>query len=874
MLNQIRNYSAKTICFFILTFLLPFTVLSQINENFSDGDFTNNPTWVGDAGQFQINSSYQLQLNSLDAGESYLSTENYLINETEWRFWIKLSFSPSVNNNTRIYLVSDNSNLKEPLNGYFLQLGEAGSDDAIELFKQTGDEITSVCRGTDGLISGSFEIMVKVIRNNIGLWEVYADPSGGTGFQLEASGTDNSINSTNYFGVLCKYTGSNSNKMYFDDFYTGPIIVDTIPPEVSTINVISENSLDIIFSESVDLASSETLSNYVVNNGIGNPEQAIREENNSSLVHLSFLNNFDIGIIYLLTVTNVKDLSENAITSASQTFVYYFSTPYDIVINEIMVDPNPQVSLPEYEYIELFNNTGFPLNLKDWTITIGSSINTFPEISIEANDYLILAKDAAEHELSNYGRFVGFSSFSLTNSGQTIILQNKEGETISLVSYSDEWYKNPEKEDGGWSLEQIDPLSPCIESDNWKASNDQEGGTPGKVNSVNAVNNFPPHISRIICIDSLTFQLFFSQLMDGSSLNNLQAFNVDKGIGNPVNVIPVDPDYKSVILEFPIPLQKGIIYTLIITDTLTNCIGQFLPVNSNLLLGVPETAVSNDIAINEILFNPKGGGVDYVEIYNRSNKIIDLKELTISSVKTTHPNPPDTITKEISAKGFLVFPENYLVLSNNPDIVKQQYYTSNPDGFIKIESLPAFNNDKGTIIFSDKSKNVIDVFSYNEEMQYPLLNYLDGVALERINYNRPTQDKTNWHSAAENVDFGTPAYKNSQFVEMENIENQIMISPDIFSPDADGYNDVLNINYEFNEPGYNANITIYDSRGRLIKCLIKNELLGTKGAFSWDGITKNNQKANIGIYIIYIEVFDMNGNVKHYKKTGVLGSRL
>ena len=426
MLNQIRNYSAKTTYFFILILLLPFTCLSQINENFSDGDFTNNPTWVGDAGQFQINSSYQLQLNSLDAGESYLSTENYLINETEWRFWIKLSFSPSGNNNTRIYLVSNNSNLKEPLNGYFLQLGEAGSDDAIELFKQTGDEITSVCRGTDGLISGSFEIMVKVIRNNIGLWEVYADPSGGTGFQLEASGTDNSINSTNYFGVLCKYTGSNSNKMYFDDFYTGPIIVDTIPPEVSTINVISQNSLDIIFSESVDLASSETLSNYVVNNGIGNPEQAIREENNSSLVHLSFLNNFDIGIIYLLTVTNVKDLSENAITSASQTFVYYFSVPYDVVINEIMADPSPPVSLPEYEYIELFNNTGFPLNLKDWTITIGSSINTFPEISIEANDYLILAKDAAEPELSNYGRFVGFSSFSLANSGQTIILQNKE----------------------------------------------------------------------------------------------------------------------------------------------------------------------------------------------------------------------------------------------------------------------------------------------------------------------------------------------------------------------------------------------------------------------------------------------------------------
>ncbi|MCD4746506.1 MAG: hypothetical protein K8R58_09415, partial [Bacteroidales bacterium] len=65
--------------------------------------------------------------------------------------------------------------------------------------------------------------------------------------------------------------------------------------------------------------------------------------------------------------------------------------------------------------------------------------------------------------------------------------------------------------------------------------------------------------------------------------------------------------------------------------------------------------------------------------------------------------------------------------------------------------------------------------------------------------------------------------------------------------------------------------TIFNSAGKLTKTLIRNELLGTKGGFSWDGINQNNEKANIGIYIIYFEVFDLNGKVKHYKKTCVVG---
>jgi len=177
-------------------------------------------------------------------------------------------------------------------------------------------------------------------------------------------------------------------------------------------------------------------------------------------------------------------------------------------------------------------------------------------------------------------------------------------------------------------------------------------------------------------------------------------------------------------------------------------------------------------------------------------------------------------------------------------------------------------------VLATKGQTIIDNFHYYEGLHYPLLNSTDGVSLERISFDRPTDDATNWHSASETAGFATPAYQNSQFMNYTNEKDNITILPEIFSPDNDGYNDVLNIIFSFDVPGYMANITIYDSRGRLVCNLVKNKLLGTSGSFSWNGINENNEKASIGIYIIYLEVFDLKGKVKHYKKTAILGGKL
>jgi len=185
--------------------------------------FTENPVWTGDQNLFKVNSSFQLQLSDTAENQAFLGTANTMIVNTEWRCWIKLSFSPSSNNYARYYLISDNENLSESLNGYFLQFGESGSNDAIELFRQDGNELISVCRGSEGIISSSFEIRVKVTRDDSGNWRLYVDQNGGEVFVFESEGVDNTYSQTSYIGYQCKYTSSNSTKIYFDDVLCWPV---------------------------------------------------------------------------------------------------------------------------------------------------------------------------------------------------------------------------------------------------------------------------------------------------------------------------------------------------------------------------------------------------------------------------------------------------------------------------------------------------------------------------------------------------------------------------------------------------------------------------------------------------------------------------
>ncbi|MDY0102886.1 MAG: lamin tail domain-containing protein [Lentimicrobium sp.] len=858
----------------LIFILLPFFSLAQISDDFSDGDFTQNPEWTGNTDSFTVNISQQLQLNATGEGQSILTTPFNAQGLIEWRLWVRLNFSPSDNNLAKIYLASDNANLGEPLNGFYLKLGEGGSADAIELYRQSGTINTLICRGMEGIVAASFAIRIRVIRDENGIWTVSADPTGGEDFQFQGSGEDQQWYNFTHLGMLCKYTSSNATRFYFDDIYAGSPLVDNIAPTLLSINVLGPNNLDLTFSESVDEATANNVNNYFADNGLGNPLAAGRDIVEKSIVHLLFENAFGQGVFYNLTVSNIKDLAGNVMETAVTPFAFYNVQPWDILVTEIMADPDPPVVLPNEEYLEIYNSSPFPIQLENWVLNIGTTRKIFPKKLIEPGEYMILTNTDAVSLFTQFGQVIDFSSLSLSNTGAVLTLRNSEGAVIHSVSYNDTWYRDAIKKNGGWSIEMIDPGNPCAGAENWKASINPSGGTPSGINSVNGIilDTISPGIDKISITGPTTLRLFFTESIDSLSLLNISRFNVDQGIGAPDIVTLNPPAYTSVTLTFSSSFTDGTIYNLTVKTGLSDCAGNITTQDLTVPFALPSLPESMDVVINEVLSDPRTTGTEFVEIYNRSNKVVDLKNIWLA----TRDKYTGEISsaKETAADGRLMFPGEYLVLTKDPDIVKSEYSTPNPGGFVAMSTFPTYSNDLGTVVLLTPWEEILDEFSYSSDMHFALFNTTDGVSLERINFNLPASDKGNWHSAAQSVGFATPGYQNSQFMLAPEGPDEVTISPEIFSPDNDGFDDLLAITCNFAETGYAVTIRIFNSNGREITLLAKNEPAGTGNQFIWDGTTEKHEKAPIGIYIVHVEAFNLAGKVKQFKKTAVLGGKL
>jgi len=315
-------------------------------------------------------------------------------------------------------------------------------------------------------------------------------------------------------------------------------------------------------------------------------------------------------------------------------------------------------------------------------------------------------------------------------------------------------------------------------------------------------------------------------------------------------------------------MNSGIIYNIEING-LRDCVGNEVIENSTGRFGLPEEAEAGDIIINEILFNPPEGASDFIEIYNRSDKTLSLQNWRLGNLDNGIPGDLSVIAQD----GKLIFPQEFIALSEDINALENNYPNGNRDNYFRIENAPAYGNDEGTVFLLMPDAQLSDEFSYQEEYHFSLIDDVKGVSLERIDFDRITNDPSNWHSASSIEGFATPGKANSQFFQGSIPESSIQLEPELFSPDNDGFEDFLNINYLFDEPGFLANITIFDSRGALIKKLLQNELMGTTGIIKWDGGTDDNTKARVGVYVVFIEVFDLEGNLSVFKKTCVVGSR-
>ncbi|MDX1942442.1 MAG: lamin tail domain-containing protein [Saprospiraceae bacterium] len=376
----------------------------------------------------------------------------------------------------------------------------------------------------------------------------------------------------------------------------------------------------------------------------------------------------------------------------------------------------------------------------------------------------------------------------------------------------------------------------------------------------------PPILLNAEAISATEVELNFDEPLDANSAQNVNNYNINNNIGNPKSAILVAP--TTIFLELNSPLQSGQTYTLTSNNVADLGGNRSMNQTATLIFFDIQTMMPGDVIINEILFNPETGGSDFVELYNISNKIFNLNGLEIENQQKTSGD-----TLQVIKTDFFLLPGAYVAIAEDSKSIGSIYNVPNLEALLD-NNLPTFDDDKGnvTIRFAGAT---IDSFDYSDDLHFALLDDDEGVSLERLSPTTPTQSNGNWHSAASTVGFATPGYQNSQFFTSNNNTNKIInLSNSTFSPDGDGFEDVLIIEYNADQPGLSVNIRIFDAQGRMVKRLIDNESLAAQGSFKWDGTTDDATKARIGIYIIWTELFSPGGRVEQNKLTCVLAGKL
>lgn len=842
---------------------------AQVLDDFSDGDFTTNPEWNGSISLFTIVSG-QLRSNagvSPLAIDYSLSTPSGRVLETQWEFFINLRFATSGSNFADVYLTCDQSTLtNSSLNGYFVRIGD--TSDEIALYKSVNGMSTKLTSSPANTVNSTSNnpFRIKVTRNATSVWKLEYD-DGDTGVYTAAPEvTDNTHTASSFFGIRIRQStaASVANNHFFDDFYVGEIVGDNIPPVVQNLQVIQARELRVQFSEPINKGSAENPGNYQ-SLPFANAVSQAQLLTDGKTVSLIFHSDFPNGVEQTLTISNITDLAGNVLSATLLSYLYFQAFPVvgkDIILTEIFADPSPQIGLPSVEFIELHNRSIHPIDLGGWKLSDGSSVGTFASRILLPSAYLVVV---ASPNVSLFtSPTIGIPNFpTLNNSGDVLTLKTADDKLIDSVNYSLSWYRDEDKQEGGWSLELIDPANPCGEEDNWTASEDPKGGTPGMQNSVlaNKPDVTGPRLLSAIAESPLTIQLTFNEKMDGSLVPDL--FQLDPSLS--VSQAVYTSDLRKIHLTLTSPLQPRTVYVLTASD-LFDCNGNRLSSDfARAEVALTETADSLDILINEVLFNPFPGGVDFVEVYNASEKFINLKGWKM--VRLEDGNILEE--KSISQENLLLSPFHYRVFTSDPLLI-QLHYPSHDALRFHTMTPPVLPDEEGTFALVSSESNIIDQFSYSEDLHHPLVKEAEGISLERISWKQPTQNKDNWNSASATSGFATPGIVNSQARPASVLHtNPIVVDPVIFSPQRSDQS-FTTIQYQFDRGGFSANIKVMDAQGRVIKTIANNELLGTTGFFRWDGDTDSGSLARQGYYAVWAEVFDVDGSVRTFRQRIVI----
>lgn len=830
---------------------------AQFDETFDDDDLLEGVLWVGDVDHFIVETG-RLRLNAPSAGESKLSTLYLWGDSLTMGLDIELAFAPSGSNAFEWYLYARDSNLTSG-EALFIRIGESGDQDAFELMYRSADGSTSTWHRFESIPhSTAISTRVSVISKMDGRmeWTFDHDIDGVIDERVELSLTALDAAQV-YYGMRFLYTASRVDLYFMDNAFVRKIEPDLIGPQLLAVEVQSLDTWRMTFDEELDPTSIGIQAFDLPDAPDVQIISATRDINspNQVLLQLNGVKN-DQG--YTLHYNGILDTFGNSTSGTWLVNVLVAEQPNigDIIINEIHAAPSMSTPLPNVEFVEIYNTTDRFLNLSEMNYADASASVPLGNEILPPYGYAVVmsANDTAMFDALIHK--IGLSSLpTLTNTGERIQLLF-DTEVMDEVTYASSWYRDDNKT-AGWSLERINPESSCRGAVNWAASIDPTGGTPGEINSVYSPEDVldQPMITQVQITGENELTIVANiTVEDGQNLSELISISPDIDIQSAQLVLSGNRDVMVIL--FSEALVHGQKYEVLING-IRACNGLEIQ-RSTFTVGLPEEISPGDLIISEILYDPYTGESEFIELFNASNKILNLEDMWLSLTTSSSSS-----RAPLSDQSILI-PGAYYVLTSNIASVVNRYSVPYPSR-IMMKSFPNLTNGGGVLNLytfdSNGDSNSIDVAGYGPSYHDPLATNTKGYSLEKLHLNGDGISEHNWSTAAQTVGGATPTGMNSQSLgTVDPGEDYFHLESKTFSPDGDGYEDAAILRYNLDEAGYIAQIKVHAFDGQPIKQLANNSSLGTTGQILWYGDTDSGDTARMGIYYILIEAFTPTGD--------------
>jgi hypothetical protein len=866
--NTIRMRAGLTVFLHTITSLL---VTAQVVYDFEDGALPGweqspperwecSPDMVLE-GEFSLHHAY----DNPAAGVDYIGRDIRYPDLTDTlavSFRVRHGYSPSSSNNWQLFILANSSHDLEPgsesSSGIIMGVNFTGSDDRVKVWQLLyGEAVEIISSGLNyqEVIGTSGEPLMKVTRNPDGNWSLECSPSG-TADSMVLYGTGREIEPARgkYIGFRYAYTSAQDRKLWMDDLrIRGGFFSDTVPPQVIDQRITGLSSLEIRFSEDVSVPDTSCFSwkSDAAQSGTpGFEELPDTMHLSGRLCQLFFTARFPNRQQQQLHIGNVSDLEGNIIADTVLLFTQALAEFGDVVISELMTDPEPRVHLPPCEYVEICNRYEEEIGITGWTIRINNSVYVLDSAELSPGAYLVLTHEncAGQYGSATLQTVIG-SMTALTNSGGDVALYDRHGRMIHRVEYEAMERYDRDRAEGGWSIERIDSENLCGGHENWTASADWKGGTPGAENSL--VAEVPdlesPLLQYIGVPDSARVSLTFDEYLllqpgeDGG-------FTVD-GVPARCDFGLLPAAFRTIELTLKEAIGAGVDYELKISGV-GDCAGNIVE-EVQRRFRKPEMPRTGVPLVNEIMYDPVQGGSEYIELYNPGKGFLDLYDLKL---RVTDPGSMEGTLVELSEDSHLLFPGAKVVFAKYSFALREEWGLGPDVDVVEVADWRSLPNGGACVQLTDRSGAILDQCCYHDSLHHDLVGVTTGVALERIHSGTCASLSQCWTSAAASVSYGTPGMQNSHSRLPSEPANTLELHPEVFSPDNDGFEDLLEI--RLHVPGENRLVDIFitDLNGIRVREIVFRGIPGSGDIYSWDGIDDSGNIVLPGIYVVHVGI--------------------